>query len=129
MADERSPQKRAADDALATEPELTITPELWLKGVKVDANFEFELDKNLDPVDAAQKAAAQKAAAMAMIEPYKLIKRTFATRADEVKALADYDTMCASGMNPQKAYRLCLCAVDDATARSREDLLRKLLGI
>ena len=104
MADTRTPQQRAADDEVAALAELTVTPEVWVKGVKVDA--------------AAYGFA-----------PYTLTKRTFATRQEERDAKANFDAMCAAGYNPQKAYRMCLAVADPEFEASRSEFLARLLGV
>lgn len=100
-ADDRTAQKRQADDAVAASTEITVTPELWLKGVKVDA------------------------AAMGF-EPYVLRKRNFATRAEEAAAKAQFDAMCAAGFAPEKAYRMCLCESDVKRDAERAALIARL---
>ena len=103
MADNRTPEQIAEDDAIAALAEITVTPELWFKGVKVDAAaFGFP--------------------------PYTLTKRTFATQKEARDAKAGYDAMCAAGFTREKAFRVWLCD-EDAGANSVRDALIARLGL
>lgn len=81
--------------------EITVTPEVWIKGVQVVA-AEYGL------------------------APYVLKRRRFIDGEDEAAALAAFDAMCSAGMSPQKAYRVCLCDGDEALDASRARLLERL---
>ncbi len=99
--DERSAEKKAIDDAIAELAEITVTPEMWLKGVRVDAaEFGFP--------------------------PYTVTKRTFANVAEARRAKADFDAMCAAGFAREKAYRMCLAETDPALDAARTELLKRL---
>ena len=103
MADTRTPEQIAEHDALAALAQITITPEIWVKGVKADA--------------AAYGFA-----------PYVLTKRSFGTQKAARDAKANYDAMCAAGYNPQKAYRTCLAEPEPALDAARAEFLARLTG-
>lgn len=103
VEDNRDPQLKAAHDAIALLAEVTITPEIWIKGIQVDA-------------------------ASRGFPPYTLTRRTFDSPAEAIQAKADFDTMCAAGFNPLKAYRMCIAVPDPGLDAAREELLRRLLG-
>ena len=103
MADTRTPEQIAEHDALAALDELTITPEVWIKGVKVNAaDYGFA--------------------------PYTLTKRTFATQKEARDAKANFDAMCAAGYNALKAYRMCLAVAEPELEASRAEFLARLMG-